>query len=148
MTKSAADVAEEMRAVAADRTKSRDLLASLFAETVELRHVPPSPSDGPIPGRVLAAVAGGEVAALARAMPDAEHGDSEITVEGDAVRVRGRMSGTLGDLTRIDVETNTLFTIADGAIVALQSDMDAGSVESWQKVLAAGSFEVPAGSSG
>ena len=143
MTKSAADVADEMRAVVTDRTKSADLLASLFAETVELRHVPPSPSDGPIPGSVLSAVSGGEVAALARAMPDAEHGDSEITVEGDAVRVRGRTSGTLADGTRVDVETNTLFTIADGAIVALQSDMDPSSVEAWKQVLAAGSFEVP-----
>ena len=37
MTKSAADVADEMRAVATDRTKSADLLASLFAETVGSR---------------------------------------------------------------------------------------------------------------
>ena len=144
MTRSVADIAEEMRAVATDRAKSRDLLVSLFADTVELRHVPPSPSDGPIPGRVLSDVSGREVAALARALPDAEHGGAEVTVEGDAVRVRVRTSGVLADGTRIDVETNTRFTIADGAIVALQSDMDAGSAEAWKKVLAAGSFEAPA----
>ena len=57
--------------------------------------------------------------------------------------MRGRTSGTLADGTRVDVETNTLFTIADGAIVALQSDMDPSSVEAWKQVLAAGSFEVP-----
>jgi len=37
MTKSAADIAEDMRAVGADRAKSADLLAGLFAENVELR---------------------------------------------------------------------------------------------------------------
>ena len=58
--------------------------------------------------------------------------------------VRVRTSGALADGTPIDVETNTVFTIADGAIVALQSDMDAGSAEAWKKVLAAGSFEAPA----
>ena len=45
---------------AAANSKSRDLLVSLFADTVELRHVPPSPSDGPILGRVLSDVSGRE----------------------------------------------------------------------------------------
>ena len=144
MTKSLADIADEMRAVAQDRTKSRNLLASLFAETVELRHVPPSPSDGPIPGSLLSEVSGREVVALARALPDAEHGGTEVTVEGDAVRVRVRTTGALADGTPIDVETNTLFTIAGGAIVGLQSDMDPASATAWKQVLAAGSFEVPA----
>ena len=143
MTKSVTDIAEEMRAVAEDRGKSRDLLVSLLAETVELRHVPPSPSDGPIPASLLSDVSGREVAALARALPDAEQSDSEVTVEDDAVRVRVRTTGTLADGTPIDVVTNTLFTIADGAITSLQSDMDPASVEAWKQVLAAGSFEAP-----
>ena len=143
MTKSVTEIADEMRAVAADRAKSRDLLVSLFADTVELRHEPPRPSDGPIPGSLLGEVSGREVDALARAMPEAEHCASEVTIEGNAVRVRVRTTGTLADGTPIDVETNTRFTIADGVIVGLQSDMDAASAEAWKKVLAAGSFEVP-----
>ena len=74
---------------------------------------------------------------------DAGHDEAEITVEGDAGRVRGRTSGTLPDGTTIGVRTNTLLTIADGVIVALQSDMDAPSTEAWQKVLVVGGFEVP-----
>jgi hypothetical protein len=70
--------------------------------------------------------------------------DDECHVLISGVGFRVRTSGTLADGTRIDVETNTRFTIADGAIVGLQSDMDAGSVEAWKQVLAAGSFEVPA----
>jgi ketosteroid isomerase-like protein len=139
MTKSASEIAEEMRAVAHDRTKSRELLASLFAENVELRHVPARPSDGPIAGSFLAEVSRREVEALPRALHDAVHDEAEITVEGDAVRVRGRTSGTLPDGTTIGVRTNTLLTIADGVIVALQ----APSTEAWQKVLVVGGFEVP-----
>jgi ketosteroid isomerase-like protein len=143
MTKSASEIAAEMRAVAHDRTKSRELLASLFAENVELRHVPARPSDGPIAGSFLAEVSRREVEALPRALHDVVHDEAEIAVEGDAIRVRGRTSGTLPVGTTIDVRTNTLLTIADGAIVALQSDMDAPSTEAWQKVLVAGGFEVP-----
>jgi ketosteroid isomerase-like protein len=143
MTKSASEIAEEMRAVAHDRTKSRELLAGLFAENVELRHVPARPADGPIAGSFLAEVSRREVEALPRALNDAVHDETEITVEGDAIRVRGRTSGTLPDGTTIEVRTNTLLTIADGVIVALQSDMDAPSTEAWQKVLVVGGFEVP-----
>jgi ketosteroid isomerase-like protein len=143
MTASVSEVADQMRAVALDRAKSREVLAGLFAETVELRHSPPSPHDGPIPGSLIADVSKREVAALARALPDVVHEEPEITVEGDAIRVRGRTVGTLTDGTKIDVRTNTLFSVADGAIVGLQSDMDALSVSAWQKVLAAGGFEIP-----
>ena len=143
MTKSASEIAEEMRAVTHDRTKSRELLAGLFAENVELQHVPARPADGPIAGSFLAEVSRREVEALPRALHDAVHDEAEITVEGDAIRVRGRTSGTLPDGTTIDVRTNTLLTIADGLIVALQSDMDSPSTEAWQKVLAVGGFEVP-----
>jgi len=143
MTKSASEIAEEMRAVALDRAKSRELLASLFADNVELRHLPARPADGPIAGSFLAEVSRREVEALPRALPDAVHDEAVITVEGDAIRVLGHTSGTLPDGTTIDVRTNTLLTIANGVIVALQSDMDAASMEAWQKVLAAGGFEAP-----
>lgn len=143
MKKSVSEIAEEMRAVTHDRDRSRELLAGLFAENVELRHVPARPADGPIAGSFLAEVSRREVEALPRALRDVVHDEAEITVEGDAIRVRGHTSGTLPDGTRIDVRTNTLLTVANGAIVALQSDMDAPSTEAWQKVLVAGGFEVP-----
>jgi ketosteroid isomerase-like protein len=143
MAQSAAEVADQMRAVVNDRTKSRELLASLFAENVAIHHVPPGPNDGAIPGSRLADVSKREVEALARALPNAVQEDPEITVEGDAVRVCGRTSGTLADGTRIEVRTNTLFTVADGAIVGLESNMDADSVSAWRKVLASGGFEIP-----
>lgn len=137
MAKTVEEIADEMRAAAAEGMSSA-VLAKYFAESVEIRHVPPSEFDGPVPGSVIAGTAGREVASLARAMPDAVHGESEVTVEGDDIRQRGRTTGTLADGTAIDVRTNTVFTVADSKIVALRSEMDAASAEQWGKVLAAG----------
>lgn len=145
MTLSAAEIAQQLLAVAGDAERSRETLTALFAEEIELRHVPPAPTDGPIPGALLAEISRREVAALSRAMPDATHDEPEITVEGDAIRVRRRTHGLLGDGTPVDVRTNTLMSIADGRVVALESDMDPESLRSWRGVLAAGGFEVPAG---
>src|SRR5579863_309067 len=143
MPQSAAEVADRMRAVASDRVRSRELLATLFAEDVAIHHVPPGPNDGSIPGSRLAAISQQEVEALGRALPDAVHEDPVITVEGEAVRVRGRTSGRLPDGTAIEVRTNTLFTVTDGVIVGLESDMDAESLSAWRTVLTSGGFEVP-----
>jgi hypothetical protein len=144
MTASAIEIADELRAAARDG-KLQEIMAGLFAETVALRHEPPSPSDGAIPGSLIAAISREEVAAVARALPDAVQSDVNVSIEGDGIRVQIRTSGVLADGTTIAVKTNTLFTIANGAIVGLRSDMDAASVEAWGKVLSAGGFEIPAG---
>jgi hypothetical protein len=141
------EVAEELRA-AGGVGGTQEVLARRFAEAVELRHDPPSPSDGPIPGALLAEVSRREVEAVGRALRERVDGASDVTVAGDVVHVRGRTRGSLDDGTTIDVRTSTRFTVADGRIVALQSDMDAASGAAWGKVLAAGGFEVPAGAFG
>ena len=124
---SANDVADQLRA-AGNLGATQEMLARLFADEIVLRHEPPHPSDSPIPGRLLAEMARREVDAVKRALPDAEQ-SSEVAVEGDGVRMRGRTRGTLADGTAIDVHTNTLFTVADGRIVGLRSEMDAQSGE-------------------
>jgi hypothetical protein len=141
MTPSASEIAEQMRAAAHDQARSREVLTGLFAESVEIRHVPRHPNDGPIAGRLLSEVARRESEAAMRALPDVLPDAPDISVEGDAIRVRRRTIGTLSDGTAVDVKTNTIFTIAGGVIVALQSEMDPASIEAWQKVLAAGGFE-------
>jgi ketosteroid isomerase-like protein len=143
MTASATEISEELRAAAADRARTQELLAARFAEVVELRHDPAAPGDGPFSGRLLAEISRREIAAATRSLPDATN-ESEITVDGDRIRVVGRTSGTLGDGKVVDVRTDTTFTVADGAIVALASDMDPESMAAWGQVLAAGGFELPA----
>jgi hypothetical protein len=144
MDNSPEEVAAELRAAVGDEGTTHELLARRFAEYVELRHTPPHPTDGPIPGRLLGEVAGREVAAVGRALRERDDSEAEITVEGDRVWVRRRTRGKLADGTTIDVRSSTRFVVTDGAIVGLESDMDPGSMEAWGKVLAAGEFEIPA----
>jgi hypothetical protein len=139
---SADDVANQLRAAAGNLGANQEVLGGLFADEVYLRHEPPHATDGPIPGRLLAEMARREVDAVKRALPVAEE-TSEVTVVGDGVRMRGRIRGTLADGSAVDVQTNTLFTVADGQIVALLSDMDPQSGEAWGRVLAAGQIQVP-----
>ena len=143
MGTSAEDIAEELRAASGDVVKTQEVMARRFAEQIELRHVPPHPSDGPMPSRLLVEVARREVAAVERALPDRVT-DSDVTVDGNAIRVQNRTRGTLSDGTTVDVQTDTRFTVADGEIVGLESNMDAASMEAWGTVLAAGGFELPA----
>ena len=145
MAESVEEIADRMRVAAEDPERSQQTLASLFAEQVELRHVPPSSSDGPIPGALLSEVSRREVEASGRALVGPVERESEITVEGDAIRVRSRIAGVLADGSTVDLRTNTVFTVTDGAITALQSDMDAASMATWGKALVAGGFEVPEG---
>ena len=145
MTKSASEYAADMRtAVAHDRVASQELLASLFAEQVELRHVPASPNDGPIAGALLATVARREV----EAMPERSTARSDTTPTSRS-RARPYTSGAgspgpLRDGSTVELRTNTLHTIAGGQIVALESDMDPDSLATWQRVLAAGGMQVGA----
>jgi len=143
MGTSAEDIAEELRAALGDVVKTQEVMARRFAEQIELRHVPPHPSDGPMPSRLLVEVARREVAAVERALPDRVT-DGDVTVDGNAIRVQNRTRGTLSDGTTVDVQTDTRFTVADGEIVGLESNMDAASMEAWGTVLAAGGFELPA----
>jgi len=136
---STAEIAEMMRAAADDRVRSSELLASLFAEEVVLSHDPSTASDARVDGRVLAEVVRNEAAAVARALPDAKHVAPEITVAGDRIRMRGGVSGTLPDGTDVAIATDTVFSIANGRIVALTSDMDASSAAAWGRLLEAGS---------
>ena len=132
MTESVHDIAERLRVVADDRTVFQQTLASLFAGAVQLHHEPARPTDGPIPGRLIAEVSRLETEAAGRRLSLMSlESRTEIVVDGHAVRVIGRVTGTLGDGTAIDVHTNVDFTIADGKIVGLLSDMDEASTTNW-----------------
>lgn len=97
------EVAEAIHRAGSDRDRLRMTMKQLYAETIELAHEPRLPTDGPLPSRVLVALAGQEVAALERAMPDAWLDEPEVTAEGQYIRVRNRMGGTLADGSAVEV---------------------------------------------
>jgi hypothetical protein len=143
MTTTAMEIAQAIREAGGDRKASSELMASLYDETITLQHVPPSPSDGQIPRNLLIAVSQREVTTLQRAFPDAPVHRPEVTVEGERIRVRGRFEGTAADGTRVDIKTNTVFTVEAGRIIALSSEMDPEATLAWASVLKEGSSEMP-----
>jgi SnoaL-like domain len=145
MTKSVSEIADAIREAGPDRLRSSELMATLYQETIELQHVPPRPGDGPIKSSTLVALAGQEVEALQRALPDASVHPPGVTVEDQRIRVRGRIDGTASDGSTVAVSTNTVFTVSDGRIVALCSEMDADAMQAWVRVLAAGADTEPSG---
>ena len=143
MTTSAGDIARELDAVKGDRDRYQQVMARFYAETIQLSHVPPSSYDGPIPSRYLIEVAANEVESLGRALSDLDIGEPEVTVEGEAFRVRGSVSGRLADGARLAITTNTVFTVADGLITGLRSEMSPADTEAWVAVLTAGAVGEP-----
>jgi hypothetical protein len=140
-----AEIAARLRAVAEDRGRSQQLLASLFATSVELRHDPPHPSDGPVAGALLAEISRREVEAADRALVDLRS-ESDVDVESnDGIRLRVRTTGAFADGRTVDVQIHTRLTVADGSVVALQADMDDAAMAAWGEVLVAGGFEIPDG---
>jgi hypothetical protein len=140
------EIADSIREVGADRDRLRETMSGLYAVSIDLAHEPPLPSDGPIPSSVLIALGGAEVAAAERALKNPWLDAPEVIVEDDRrLRVRNRMGGTLADGTDVEVCTNTVYTVGDGSIIGLRSEMAPEDMERWGSVLAAGDFQIPAG---
>ena len=137
------EVAEAIRRAGSDRDRMRETMTGLYAEMVEIAHQPPQPSDGPVPAGVLIAMADREVGALSRAISEPWTDPPEVTVDGECIRVRNRMGGTLADGTDVELATNTLYTIRAGRIVGLRSEMAPEETQRWSSMLVAGSFEAP-----
>jgi ketosteroid isomerase-like protein len=119
-------------------------MASLFADTVELTHVPPLPADGPIAASDLSEISAADMQAVSRGLHNRSADQPSISVEGSSVRIRSTMRGTLANGDPIRVDGEVLLEVRDGRIVALQSHRDPESWAQWFKVLAAGHFEPPA----
>jgi hypothetical protein len=138
---SVTEIADAIRQAGSDRARSSELMASLYTESIELAHLPPRIGDGPIPSSRLVELAGQEVQAVERALPDVTVHRPTVTVEGQRIRVRGRIEGTAANGSPVVVSTNTVFTVADGRIIALCSEMDPDAVQAWARVLQAGAAD-------
>lgn len=117
-------------------------LADLFAETVELRHVPATPNDGPVAGSVLRTMAIAEHEAVQRALPDLAPEAVTVTVDGDTIDARSTMVGTL-EGAPVRLEQVIRLTTRDGEVVGLEAHLDEDRLATLAAVLAAGDFEVP-----
>jgi hypothetical protein len=137
-------IAEQLRADLEAPSSGPPALASMFAETVELRHAPPTPTDGPVAGSLLREQTTAAEAAFSRAMPDRTLDDLRIDVEGDTIHIQGRMRGTLGNGTSVDLLRDQLLEIRDGQVVIFETRLDDRDAARTQEVLTAGGFDYDA----
>ncbi|MGO8864542.1 MAG: hypothetical protein ACLQRH_27755 [Acidimicrobiales bacterium] len=144
-TADAERIAELLRADAeAPRSGRPSAMSSLFAETIELSHVPSLPADGPITADLLRAISAADMAAVSRGLLNLVAEKATVTVEASSIRIRSSLRGNLATGKPIKVDNDVLIEIRDGKIVALQGHRDEDSWAQWFEVLEAGDFDPPA----
>jgi hypothetical protein len=84
-------VADQLRAAFhAGPDEAQDAMRSLYAEQVEVRHVPALPSDGVVHRARLLEVSTREAAAVRSAIPDEHYGEIHIDADADRIHIRSR----------------------------------------------------------
>jgi lactoylglutathione lyase len=102
--------------VIAERMREEALaVAEHLAETVEVHHDPPAPTDGPMPGALLA-----EAMRQSSADTSSARTILSLVAEGDRI-VQHSIVTTVADGQRSEVAHTAIYRVADGRIVGLES---------------------------
>jgi hypothetical protein len=118
-------------------------MSSLYADTIDLSHVPPRAADGPIDAELMRKISVADMEAVGRGLPDRTFDKPTITVEGGYVRIRSAIRGTLVTGETVKVNNDVKLAVRDGKIVALEAHRDEESWSNWFKILEAGKFDPP-----
>lgn len=122
---------------------AQSTLAALYAESVELRHVPAFPSDGPIDGVRLRESSHREAAAIRNAIPDYDYDDVQVVTVGERVHVKAFIRGTLGTGSSVRLLSEMYCSVRDERIVGVEHHMDNDTLVAWVEVAEAGGLRVP-----
>src|SRR6476659_6774301 len=111
------------RLQAAERGEREEVLGQLFAEKVDLRHVPSSDHDGPMAREQLVAGATAERKLFESAIPDfvSTH---RYEVEDERIVEQYHMRGTVPGGGALDNRMTITYTVSDGAISAMTAEID------------------------
>jgi hypothetical protein len=121
------------------------VLSSLYDDTVELRHVPPLPSDGTVDGERLREASSREAAAVKSAIPDQRYDTVEVVADAAGVHIKARIRGTLSTGRDVRLLAEMWCTVRAGRIVAIEHRMDEDALAGWVEVAAAGGLKAPGG---
>ena len=128
---------------AAKGREREEVLGGLYAEKVDLRHVPPSEHDGVMSREQLVAGAPAERGLFENAIPDFNSTHS-YEVEGERIVEQFHMRGTLRDGQVLDNRMTITYTVSDGAISAMTAEIDPeGSAPLRTVIVQAGGFPRP-----
>jgi hypothetical protein len=132
-------VAQQLkRAFGEGPAHSRSAFRLLFADKVDLRHVPPLDSDGVVSGKSLADGIDREAAAIGTALSDQRYEHVMVTVEGDVVTVRAELLGCLANGNFVHLPVQSRCTIKGERIVGLEQILDGDAMKAWTEVAVAG----------
>jgi hypothetical protein len=144
VTKDAKWLAEQLQAEVDGPQEGRpSVMSSSYADTIDLRHVPPRAADGPIEAGLMRDISVADMDAVGRGLPERTFDPPSITVEGDGVRIRSAIRGTLATGEAVTVNNEVLLQVRDGKIVSLEAHRDDESWSNWFKILRAGTFDPP-----
>jgi len=121
---------------ASEGDERADVLRTLFAETIDFSHVPPSQHDGQVPREFLVEGARGEGAALQQAITDYSSTHT-YDVVGDTIVEGYHQRGTLDDGEVLDLPITITYTVTDGAITGMCAEFDPERAAPVGKVLRA-----------
>jgi hypothetical protein len=116
-----------------------ELMVSLMAPEVEVRHDPPVDFDTTHPREMLGAHRANEIAALSKALTDYQE-IATVSARGDEVVVDKTVSGTFPGGETVSATYELVYTIHDGQIVAALGNMDPGAGDAMRRMLEAGGF--------
>ena len=119
----------------------RDVLASLLADPVEIRHVPPLVHDGAIPRDSVLKGVEGEDAAFRAGIANFRR-TIRTEVNGNVIRSRSRIQGTLG-VDTVDLQLPIDYTVKNGQIVSMIVEINDDARAVLGAALKAGGFAPP-----
>jgi hypothetical protein len=140
----ARQVADQLKAAfASGPDAAQTVLRSLYGDRLELRHVPPLPSDGTVDGERMREASGREAAAIKDAIPDLHYEAVELVVDESRVHVKAWIRGTLASGKSVRLLSEMWCTVHDGRIVAIEHLMDEDALAAWIEVAGTGGIQVP-----
>lgn len=136
-------VAAQLRSAAAEGPRAVGrVLADCYAEKISVSHEPPLSGDGSFDRETLAAHMEAEYAAIDRALPNMSY-ESVVEVDSSVISMTSTISGTTADGTSVMASTRTKYTVRDGEVVEIASEVDSETVATMLKLLTDAGFLPP-----
>jgi ketosteroid isomerase-like protein len=114
-----------------------EALSEVAADKVEIVHVPAQPVDGHLDSATWAAAEAAVASAIRTVIPNFAVKPTEVTTEGDEIRLVSFLTGTLEDGSRLNHRVETAFTVKKDKIVksVAHTDTDSDSFQLLMKAL-------------
>ena len=104
------------------------VLGELWADQVEMCHVPPMPQDGQYSREQLISRQATEVKGLAAVIPDYNQEDVAVAVVGDEIHYSATMVGTLPDGRRYQAPVQAVISVRGGRLSRMETTFNPEAV--------------------